>query len=41
MSTTEPILNSPAPDVRERDKLEGGVRFVMHTEFNPQDLHHG
>jgi excinuclease ABC subunit B len=35
MSVTEPILNSPAPDVRSRDKLEGGVHFTMHTEFNP------
>ncbi|MEO1537173.1 MAG: excinuclease ABC subunit UvrB [Pseudomonadota bacterium] len=35
MSVTEPILNSPAPDVRTRDKLEGGQTFVMHTEFKP------
>ncbi len=35
MSLTEPILNSPAEDVREREKLEGGHPFVMHTEFQP------
>jgi excinuclease ABC subunit B len=35
MHASEPILNSPAPDVRERDKLEGGHAFVMHTEFKP------
>ncbi|MFZ7091524.1 excinuclease ABC subunit UvrB [Primorskyibacter sp. 2E233] len=29
-----PVLHAPAPDVRERDKLEGGKRFVMHTEFS-------
>ena len=30
-----PILNSPAPDVRTREKLEGGHQLVMHTEFKP------
>ena len=30
-----PILNSPAPDVRSREKLEGGRAFDMHTEFKP------
>jgi len=30
-----PILHSPAPDVKTREKLEGGRRFVMHTEFQP------
>ncbi|MFW2590142.1 excinuclease ABC subunit UvrB [Sagittula sp. SSi028] len=30
-----PILNSPAPDVRTREKLEGGQRFRMATEFSP------
>ncbi|MEO0915778.1 MAG: excinuclease ABC subunit UvrB [Pseudomonadota bacterium] len=35
MSVTEPILNSPAPDVRTREKLEGGHAFAMHTEFQP------
>ena len=29
------LLHSPAPDVRTREKLEGGRRFVMHTEFKP------
>ena len=31
---SQPALHAPAPDVREREKLEGGKRFVMHTEFN-------
>jgi len=31
----EPLLHAPAPDLRIRDKLEGGRRFVMHTEFKP------
>ena len=30
-----PILHSPAPDLRTREKLEGGQRLVMHTEFRP------
>ncbi|MBO9466919.1 excinuclease ABC subunit UvrB [Tropicibacter sp. R15_0] len=30
-----PVLNSPAPDVKTREKLEGGKRFVMQTEFEP------
>ncbi|MGP6088555.1 excinuclease ABC subunit UvrB [Antarctobacter jejuensis] len=30
-----PILHAPAPDVRDREKLEGGKRFVMQTEFSP------
>ena len=30
-----PILHSPAPDVRTREKLEGGRALVMHTEFQP------
>ncbi|MDQ2091656.1 excinuclease ABC subunit UvrB [Marimonas arenosa] len=30
---TAPILHAAAPDVKTRDKLEGGKRFVMHTEF--------
>ncbi len=30
-----PVLNSPAPDVRTREKLEGGVELVMQTEFQP------
>ncbi|MDF1873234.1 excinuclease ABC subunit UvrB [Vannielia sp.] len=28
-----PMLNSPAPDVKTREKLEGGKTFVMQTEF--------
>ncbi len=30
-----PMMNSPAPDIRSREKLEGGRRIVMHTEFHP------
>jgi len=30
-----PILNHVAPDVHERDKLEGGKAIVMQTEFQP------
>ncbi|WP_412509376.1 excinuclease ABC subunit UvrB [Roseovarius sp. SYSU LYC5161] len=33
--SSEPILHSPAPDVKSREKLEGGQRFVMATEFSP------
>ena len=29
-----PILHAPAPQVRDREKLEGGKRFRMQTEFN-------
>ncbi|MFY0635447.1 MAG: excinuclease ABC subunit UvrB [Vannielia sp.] len=29
-----PVLHSPAPDVKTREKLEGGQPFVMHTEFS-------
>ena len=32
---TTAVLSNPAPDVRERDKLEGGKRLVLHTEFEP------
>ncbi|MEQ9259949.1 MAG: excinuclease ABC subunit UvrB [Roseovarius sp.] len=32
---TEPILHAAAPDVKTRDKLEGGKRFEMVTEFQP------
>jgi excinuclease ABC subunit B len=28
-----PPLHAPAPDVKNRPKLEGGKRFVLHTEF--------
>ena len=30
-----PIMANPAPDVRSRPKLEGGRKFVLHTEFEP------
>ncbi len=30
-----PILSAPAPDVKTRDKLEGGKTFVMNPEFDP------
>ncbi|WP_172299368.1 excinuclease ABC subunit UvrB [Pseudoruegeria sp. HB172150] len=30
-----PILHAPAADVREREKLEGGKRIIMQTEFLP------
>ncbi|RKF13440.1 excinuclease ABC subunit UvrB [Roseovarius spongiae] len=30
-----PMLANPAPDVREREKLEGGKRLEMVTEFAP------
>ncbi len=30
-----PVLANPAPDVRERLKLEGGKRFELVTEFSP------
>ncbi len=30
-----PVLHAAAPDVRTRDKLEGGRAFAMHTEFSP------
>ncbi|MGI9389030.1 MAG: excinuclease ABC subunit UvrB [Boseongicola sp.] len=33
--SAEPVLNSPAPDVRKREKLEGGRKLVMQTEFRP------
>ncbi|MDO6588933.1 excinuclease ABC subunit UvrB [Loktanella sp. D2R18] len=29
------FLANPAPDVKTREKLEGGQRFVLHTEFEP------
>jgi len=32
---SEPMLHAPAPDVKNRPKLEGGKRFVMQTEFQP------
>ncbi len=33
--SAEPILNAAAPDVKTREKLEGGRALVMHTEFKP------
>ncbi len=30
-----PILHAAAPAVRERPKLEGGIRFRMQTDFSP------
>ncbi|MGY3437619.1 MULTISPECIES: excinuclease ABC subunit UvrB [unclassified Marinovum] len=32
---TLPVLNAPAPDVKTREKLEGGRTFVLETEFSP------
>ncbi len=32
---TDALMHAPAPDVRERLKLEGGKRFEMVTEFAP------
>ncbi len=32
---TAPMMHAPAPDVKNRDKLEGGKRFVMKTDFDP------
>ena len=32
---TTAMLSSPAPDVKNRPKLEGGQRFVLHTDFDP------
>ncbi len=29
------LLHAPAPEVAQREKLEGGKRFVMHTEYAP------
>ena len=30
-----PLMHAPAPDVRAREKLEGGKRLVMSTSFEP------
>jgi excinuclease ABC subunit B len=30
-----PMMQNPAPDVRNRPKLEGGKKFRMATDFNP------
>lgn len=32
---SEALLTSPAPDVRTREKLEGGKQFIMHSQFEP------
>jgi excinuclease ABC subunit B len=32
---TAPVLANPAPDVKIRDKLEGGISFKLNTEFEP------
>jgi len=32
---SDPILNTPAPDVHTREKLEGGQALVMRSEFQP------
>lgn len=34
-SDSEAYLSNPAPDVRTRDKLEGGKSFELVTEFDP------
>ena len=34
-SDSTAVLSNPAPDVRERLKLEGGRAFVLKTEFEP------
>jgi excinuclease ABC subunit B len=35
-SDTNPsLLHAQAPDVKAREKLEGGKRFILHTEFSP------
>ncbi|WP_341246986.1 excinuclease ABC subunit UvrB [Nereida ignava] len=33
--STAPVLANPAPDVKTRDKLEGGISFKLNTEFEP------
>ncbi|MEM6409729.1 MAG: DEAD/DEAH box helicase family protein, partial [Pseudomonadota bacterium] len=35
MPAQQPILSNPAPDVKTRDKLEGGKLFKLETEFAP------
>jgi len=32
---SEPLMHAAAPDVATREKLEGGIRFEMVTEFEP------
>ncbi|WP_306006518.1 excinuclease ABC subunit UvrB [Aquicoccus porphyridii] len=31
----QPMMHTPAPDVKTREKLEGGKPFVMHSSFEP------
>ncbi len=33
--SSDALMHSPAPDVRTREKLEGGKRFEMVSEFSP------
>ena len=33
--SSDAVLSNPAPDVRDRPKLEGGRKFVLETEFEP------
>ncbi|MGY9049315.1 excinuclease ABC subunit B [Puniceibacterium antarcticum] len=32
---SEALMHAPAPDVKQREKLEGGIRFRMATDFEP------
>ena len=32
---SDALLHSPAPDVKTRPKLEGGIAFRMDTDFEP------
>ncbi|WP_322866341.1 excinuclease ABC subunit UvrB [Aquicoccus sp. G2-2] len=32
--TAQPLMHAAAPDVKTREKLEGGKRFILHTEFS-------
>ena len=33
--SSAPMLHAPAPDVKDRAKLEGGIAFRMATDFEP------
>jgi excinuclease ABC subunit B len=33
--SSEPMMHAAAPDVKSRPKLEGGKKFIMHSEFEP------
>ncbi|MBU1278455.1 MAG: hypothetical protein KJ699_17110, partial [Alphaproteobacteria bacterium] len=35
MPMDTPILHSPNPELKLRPKLEGGKRFVLHSDFEP------